>query len=624
VTDEIPATHDLDDAKLLNLVRAGDGAAFAALYQRHEHAARRLARDLVVSPAEVDDVVAETFNRVLDVAMRGGGPTDGFRPYLLTAVRRVCHDRLQGQRRQVPADQQWMADPGQPYFDTAATGMDRSLMTRAFLSLPERWSAALWHTEIERSSAAEVAPIFGLTRNGVAALRRRAREGLRQAYLQMYISRATRPECKPVAARLGGFVRDSLPKRDTTMVSEHLSECGECQAVCAELSDINGALRNVVAPIFLGSASASYLATAVDDPSVAAGTAIAGGTVVAASAGATAASAEGVADAAGAIGVGGFHGVISASGSGGAREGGADTASSAAAGAGTGNAPGGAAPTPALSAGGAGYDSGAGFDSGAEYGGGSGRSRGATGMAGLRRSSSLVQWLAGAAAAVVAVFAVAFAVTLTGNHTPTGPGHHPQAGPTPLPLTLSTPGQTQPSKSAKTRAAHTPSTSPSQAPSSAGSSSAGTNPVPAVSSPAPSPTPSKSAQLAASVGIYNGGYFGNLAQVAFQVSDTGSGTTSQLTVTITLPAGSSMVDGRRNDHTASDRADGWSCQPSSTGATCQHAAIKAGSQAPGAIFIMVSSSSACGQPVQLSATDGSVSASAQSPGGIPCSQGSDG
>ena len=151
--------------------------------------------------------------------------------------------------------------PGQPSFDTAEASPDRSLMARAFLSLPERWSAVLWHTEIERSGAAEVAPVFGLTRHGIAALHRRAKDSLRQGYLQMHMACVTRQACKPTAARLGAFVLDALSKRETTLVSEHLSECDECQAVCAELSDINGALRSQVAPIFLGSAAASYLAT---------------------------------------------------------------------------------------------------------------------------------------------------------------------------------------------------------------------------------------------------------------------------------------------------------------------------------------------------------------------------
>jgi RNA polymerase sigma factor (sigma-70 family) len=546
VTEEIPETHDLDDARLLNLVRAGDADAFAVLRERHEQAARRLASDLVVSPAEVDDVVAQTFAQVLGVALYGSGPADAFRPYLLTAVRRVCYDRLQGERRQFPIDRQSLADPGQSLFDTAVASPDKSLMAHAFLSLPERWSAVLWHTEIERSSDAEIAPIFGLTRHGVAALRRRAKEGLRQGYLQMHMARVARQACKPTAARLDAFVLNALSKRDSTLVSEHLSECDECQAACAALSDINGALRSEVAPIFLGSAAASYLATEMDSDAAA----VTG--LTAATAGAMTEAADGE------------------------------------------------------------YAIGAGHRRRPRGGGGADGSRGTLGTAGMR-DSNVARWLAGAAAAIVAVSGVALAVTLIGSQTPTRSGHQPQAGTTPLPLTLSTPAQPAGSKSAKTRAGH-PSISPSQARGSAASpGSASTQPT--ASSPPRSQEPRGTAQLAASVGVH-GGQSGKKAQVAFQVSDAGSAATGKLTVAITLPAGTSMSGGGPN--TASDRGDGWTCQPDSTGAICQHGAVQAGSQTGAMIFItIVSTSSACGQPVQLSATDGSVSASAQS-GAIPC------
>lgn len=86
-----------DDAILLYLVRDGDTDAFDALRQLHQLAARRLARCLV-SAQQPDDVVAEAFHRILNVTLGGGGPTDAFRPYLLTAVRRVGHERLRTQR----------------------------------------------------------------------------------------------------------------------------------------------------------------------------------------------------------------------------------------------------------------------------------------------------------------------------------------------------------------------------------------------------------------------------------------------------------------------------------------------------------------------------------------------
>jgi DNA-directed RNA polymerase specialized sigma24 family protein len=55
-------------------------------------AAHGLARQLVRNRAEADDVVAETFAKILDLLHRGGGPDDAFRPYLLTAVRRAAYD----------------------------------------------------------------------------------------------------------------------------------------------------------------------------------------------------------------------------------------------------------------------------------------------------------------------------------------------------------------------------------------------------------------------------------------------------------------------------------------------------------------------------------------------------
>src|SRR2546423_8820387 len=71
------------DADLIAASRAGDAAAYDTLYRRHVTAAHGLARQLVRNRAEADDVVAETFAKILDLLHRGGGPDDAFRPYLL-------------------------------------------------------------------------------------------------------------------------------------------------------------------------------------------------------------------------------------------------------------------------------------------------------------------------------------------------------------------------------------------------------------------------------------------------------------------------------------------------------------------------------------------------------------
>jgi RNA polymerase sigma factor (sigma-70 family) len=247
------------DSDLLRVIRSGDTEAFARLYERHATAARAMAAQLVRGPAEIDDVVSEAFAKVLDLLQRGGGPADAFRPYLLTAVRRAAYDRYRLEHRQLSTDSLAEFDPGEPFEDPAVAGLEQSMIARAFRSLPERWQAVLWHTEIEASRPAEIADLLGLSANSVAALAHRAREGLRQAYLQMHLSGVVRQDCRPIAEKLGGYVRAGLSARDAAKVSAHLDDCTDCWAVCAELSDVNGALRGVVALVFLGPLATGYL-----------------------------------------------------------------------------------------------------------------------------------------------------------------------------------------------------------------------------------------------------------------------------------------------------------------------------------------------------------------------------
>ncbi|MEU8250100.1 sigma-70 family RNA polymerase sigma factor [Nonomuraea sp. NPDC048916] len=248
------------DADLLHAVRDGDAAAYGELYQRHVVAARSLARQLVRGEAEVEDVVAESFTKILDLVGRGGGPTAGFRTYLLTVVRRTVYDRIRIERRQVTTGEIESFDPGVPFVDPAVAGLERSLIARAFQSLPERWRAVLWHTEVESAKAAEVAPLLGLSANGVAALAYRAREGLRQAYLQMHLAVPPRPVCRPVLGKMGAHVRGGLARRDSRAVAEHVSRCPDCHAVMTELADVDQGLRTAVGPLMLGPAFAGYVA----------------------------------------------------------------------------------------------------------------------------------------------------------------------------------------------------------------------------------------------------------------------------------------------------------------------------------------------------------------------------
>ncbi|SDQ86337.1 sigma-70 family RNA polymerase sigma factor [Actinopolyspora saharensis] len=284
--------EDAGDNELIEAVRGGSGEAYGVLYQRHVSAAHNMARQLTGSSAEADDLVSEAFAKVLTGLRSGQGPNTAFRAYLLTTIRRTAYDRTRKDRKLQYSDDisaEENPDLRVPFTDTAVAGLERSLATQAFNRIPERWQTVLWHLEVEGQSPAEVAPLLGLTPNGVSALAYRAREGLRQAYLQVHLGNLENSgqdleRCRATVERLGAWTRKGLSKRETAQVDNHLDSCDRCTALAEELGDINGGLRLVVAPFLLGAGAAGYLAGKSGGAAAAAGAGAAGGAAGAASA----------------------------------------------------------------------------------------------------------------------------------------------------------------------------------------------------------------------------------------------------------------------------------------------------------------------------------------------------
>ncbi|NLF05918.1 MAG: sigma-70 family RNA polymerase sigma factor, partial [Actinomycetales bacterium] len=71
--------------------------------------------------------------------------------------------------------------------DPVVAAFESQLVQRAFTSLPERWQAVLWYSEVEAMKPAAIAPLLGVSPNGVSALLVRAREGLRDAYVAAHV-----------------------------------------------------------------------------------------------------------------------------------------------------------------------------------------------------------------------------------------------------------------------------------------------------------------------------------------------------------------------------------------------------------------------------------------------------
>lgn len=249
--DDAPVVGDDDpsDATLVSAVRAGDINAFALLYRRYADVACRVARRCGAEPADQEDLAAEAFARVLTAIRSGGGPQESLRPYLLVTVRNLA---IRGRKRHSRTE---LYRPATEIDDTACdptvSGCDELVVWRwrsrlawsAFLTLPPRWRAILWLTEVDQAQPSEVAPVFGLSPNGTSALATRAREGLRKAYLQVHIPEAGKPCCRSARERMGTWIRGDLATGQVDSITRHLNECRDCHAVAAELAEINRELQ---------------------------------------------------------------------------------------------------------------------------------------------------------------------------------------------------------------------------------------------------------------------------------------------------------------------------------------------------------------------------------------------
>ncbi|MCX4629049.1 sigma-70 family RNA polymerase sigma factor [Streptomyces sp. NBC_01443] len=296
------------DGELIARMRGGDDGAYEELFLRHADSVRRYARTCCRDGHTAEDLTAEVFARTLQAVRGGAGPDQSVRAYLLTTVRRVAAAWAKTSRREhlvedfaVFAEQAAAGTEvgggmsGLSGGDTLELGADvramhgaeQSLAMQAFRSLPERWQAVLWHTTVEDASPSAIAPLFGLSANATAVLAGRAREGLKQAYLQAHVSSALSAggDCARYADRLGAYARGGLRMRAERGLRGHLEECSKCRLAAGELKDVNAGIPALLPVAVIGWFAAGYAAKAAG--------VVAGGAVAAGGAGAAAAASGG-------------------------------------------------------------------------------------------------------------------------------------------------------------------------------------------------------------------------------------------------------------------------------------------------------------------------------------------
>ena len=252
----------LGDAALAELARARDVDAFAELWRRHVGAGTTAARQFS-GIADPQDIVSESYLRILRALQQGGGPHEAFRPYLYRTIRNIALDWRSRHPTLSLEETGDLVELGAP-MDLAV--LDNAVTSAAFEQLPERWQAVLWYLEVEGMSPAEAAPLLGLKPNATSALAARAQEGFKAAWLQAHVNdRSVPTECSWTTQRMGRYIRRSLSRRSRTRFDAHVADCDRCGLLLLEIENLGGHLASLLLPITLGATAGSLLLVQLRD-----------------------------------------------------------------------------------------------------------------------------------------------------------------------------------------------------------------------------------------------------------------------------------------------------------------------------------------------------------------------
>ncbi len=146
---------------------------WAAEFSQHWPAAVRLARNY--DRDDPEDLAAAAMLSVVRAVSNGGGPTSGFRAYLLTAVRRTAVSRSRLPGRPVPS----VLAEASADDERLSSVWDAAQVRMLLAELPAGHRLLLWQLHVECRPAEAVGRDVGLSASAVGSLAHRIRARIR-------------------------------------------------------------------------------------------------------------------------------------------------------------------------------------------------------------------------------------------------------------------------------------------------------------------------------------------------------------------------------------------------------------------------------------------------------------
>ncbi|MCW3002262.1 MAG: hypothetical protein JWQ20_1560, partial [Conexibacter sp.] len=215
-----------DDHRLVARVRAGDDAAFEAIYDQYARGLLAFCRQMLGSRDEAEDALQHSFASAYRM-LRANDSDIELRPWLYTIARNRCLSLLRARRKDLSLD-------GAPDCEGAADGLADQVQRRSDLRelvddlrrLPHDQRAALVLFELGDLPHDEIARVLDVRRDKVKALIFQAREGLVRS------RRARELPCNDMREQLATLA-GKVPRR--SMLRRHVERCPSCARFEAEV-----------------------------------------------------------------------------------------------------------------------------------------------------------------------------------------------------------------------------------------------------------------------------------------------------------------------------------------------------------------------------------------------------
>ncbi len=241
-----------DDRELAALAIAGNGDAFAQLYDRHERRVFGFCLRMLGTPDEAADATQETFMRLLKRLPALEGKDVNFIAYALASARNACYDTIEARRRVEPVGEPIEpggSEPGEVELDPERAALLRATQASvraANAGLPERQREVLALRELEQLSYEQIGEIVGVNSNAVAQLISRARIRLRDLVRGDALASiaSSSPECEralPLLARIQD--EQGSASEELNWVRAHVTNCETCQLSRAAMEEAGVSYR---------------------------------------------------------------------------------------------------------------------------------------------------------------------------------------------------------------------------------------------------------------------------------------------------------------------------------------------------------------------------------------------